>query len=79
MKLALTGAIKDQLLHLDDLTIYGLDFFARYYPGQIKARYPFAEESLLVAGGMDLTKDSCLEKIMNGLVSGLFTIFVKEN
>src|SRR5699024_2706158 len=47
MKLALTGAIKDQLLHLDDLTIYGLDFFARYYPGQIKARYPFADESLL--------------------------------
>ena len=56
MKLALTGAIKDQLLHLDDLTIYGLEFFARYYPGQIKARYPFADESLL--GGeliMDLT------------------------
>lgn len=27
-KLALTGAIKDQLVHLDDLAIYGLDFFA---------------------------------------------------
>lgn len=25
-KLALTGAIKDQLVHLDDLAIYGLDF-----------------------------------------------------
>ena len=25
-KLALTGAIKDQLLHLDDLAIYGLEF-----------------------------------------------------
>lgn len=47
MKLALTGAIKDQLLHLDDLTIYGLDFFARYYPGHIKTRYAFADESLL--------------------------------
>lgn len=47
MKLALTGAIKDQLLHLDDLTIYGLDFFARFYPGQIKTRYAFADESLL--------------------------------
>ncbi len=26
-KLALTGAIKDQLVHLDDLTIYGLKIF----------------------------------------------------
>lgn len=47
MKLALTGAIKDQLLHLDDLTIYGLDFFARFYPGHIQTRYAFADESLL--------------------------------
>ena len=47
MKLALTGAIKDQLLHLDDLTICGLDFFARFYPGHIQTRYAFADESLL--------------------------------
>ncbi len=38
-KLALTGAIKDQLVHLDDLAIYGLDFFARYYPNKISERY----------------------------------------
>ena len=43
-KLALTGAIKDQLLHLDDLAIYGLDFFARYYPGRIQERYHLTEE-----------------------------------
>ncbi len=38
-KLALTGAIKDQLLHLDDIALYGLDFFARYYPQQLQQRY----------------------------------------
>ena len=44
-KLALTGAIKDQLVHLDDLAIYGLDFFARYYPGRIAERYQLPEEA----------------------------------
>ncbi|WP_303217797.1 ribosome biogenesis GTPase YlqF [Enterococcus asini] len=38
-KLALTGAIKDQLLHLDDIAIYGLSFFCKYYPGKIAQRY----------------------------------------
>lgn len=38
-KLALTGAIKDQLLHLDDIALFGLDFFTRYYPGRVAKRY----------------------------------------
>jgi ribosome biogenesis GTPase A len=42
-KLALTGAIKDQLLHLDDLAIYGLDFFARFYPQRLRARFNLTE------------------------------------
>lgn len=47
-KLALTGAIKDQLVHLDDLAIYGLEFFAHYYPERLQARYQVSEiESLL--------------------------------
>lgn len=48
-KLALTGAIKDQLIHLDDIAIYGLDFFARYYPERVSQRYKItsADESLL--------------------------------
>lgn len=50
-KLALTGAIKDQLLHLDDIALYGLDFFARYYPGKIAERYGLekSEEEQLAA------------------------------
>ncbi|KAF1298053.1 ribosome biogenesis GTPase YlqF [Enterococcus sp. JM4C] len=43
-RLALTGAIKDQLIHLDDMALYGLDFFARYYPGRLSERYQLTEE-----------------------------------
>ena len=43
-KLALTGAIKDQLLHLDELAMYGLHFFARFYPARLTNRYNLTEE-----------------------------------
>ncbi|MFP9075818.1 ribosome biogenesis GTPase YlqF, partial [Enterococcus faecalis] len=43
-KLALTGAIKDQLIHLDDIALFGLDFFARYYEGRIAQRYSLSAE-----------------------------------
>lgn len=43
-KLALSGAIKDQLLHLDDIALYGIDFFVRYYPNRLSARYKFVQE-----------------------------------
>lgn len=49
-KLALTGAIKDQLLHLDDIAIYGLEFFARYYPAALQKRYHLSEDDLLLSG-----------------------------
>lgn len=45
-KLALTGAIKDQLLHLDDLAIYGLDFFLKFYPERLIERYQLSEEQM---------------------------------
>ena len=47
-KLALTGAIKDQLLHLDDLAIYGLEFFARFYQQRLMERYGLTEEELFL-------------------------------
>lgn len=43
-KLALTGAIKDDLLHMDDLALYGLRFFNEYYPTELADRYHFSEE-----------------------------------
>jgi ribosome biogenesis GTPase A len=38
-RLALTGAIKDELLHFDDLAIYLINYFMEYYPENIATRY----------------------------------------
>ncbi|MBS4211865.1 ribosome biogenesis GTPase YlqF [Neobacillus rhizophilus] len=43
MKLAITGAIKDTLLNLQDLTVYTLDFLEREYPERLTERYKFTE------------------------------------
>lgn len=40
MKLALTGAIKDQLLPMDEVTIFGLNYFKKHYPERLKKRFP---------------------------------------
>lgn len=45
-KLALTGAIKDQLIHLDDLALYGLEFFSRFYPAMLQERYKLTEDEI---------------------------------
>ncbi|AYW48750.1 ribosome biogenesis GTPase YlqF [Tetragenococcus osmophilus] len=45
-KLALTGAIKEQLLQQDDIAIYGLDFFMQFYPEQLATRYQLSQEDL---------------------------------
>ncbi|WNZ89086.1 ribosome biogenesis GTPase YlqF [Streptococcus iniae] len=39
LKLALTGAIKDQLLPLDEVTIFGLNFFKANYPNRLEERF----------------------------------------
>jgi ribosome biogenesis GTPase A len=43
VKLAITGAIKDTLLNLQDLTIHSLKFLERAYPERLKDRYLVAE------------------------------------
>ncbi|MCH6267104.1 MULTISPECIES: ribosome biogenesis GTPase YlqF [Neobacillus] len=43
MKLAITGAIKDTLLNLQDLTVYALDFLEREYPERLMERYKFTD------------------------------------
>ncbi|AOF48976.1 ribosome biogenesis GTPase YlqF [Tetragenococcus halophilus] len=45
-KLALTGAIKDQLFHQDDIAIYALEFFKQFYPEQLADRYQLTQEDL---------------------------------
>ena len=39
LKLALTGAIKDQLLPMDEVTIFGLSYFKTYYPERLEDRF----------------------------------------
>lgn len=43
LKLALTGAIKDTILNLQDVAVYGLQFLNEQYPDRLKARYEFTE------------------------------------
>lgn len=38
-KLALTGAIKDTLLNMDDLALYGLRFLEAHYPDRLNEKY----------------------------------------
>ena len=39
LKLALTGAIKDQLLPMDEVTIFGLNYFKTHYPEKLQERF----------------------------------------
>ncbi|MGT2935975.1 ribosome biogenesis GTPase YlqF [Streptococcus castoreus] len=39
LKLALTGAIKDQLLPMDEVTIFGLNYFKKNYPDRLLKRF----------------------------------------
>lgn len=39
LKLALTGAIKDQLLPMDEVTIFGLNYFKTYYPERLEESF----------------------------------------
>ncbi|MDR2832872.1 MAG: ribosome biogenesis GTPase YlqF, partial [Streptococcaceae bacterium] len=45
-KLALTGAIKDQLLHLDDLALYAIDYFVRYHANELMERYKLTQDEI---------------------------------
>ncbi|WP_338781914.1 ribosome biogenesis GTPase YlqF [Metabacillus sp. FJAT-52054] len=42
-KLAVTGAIKDTILNLQDITVYALNFLRENYPERLKERYGFEE------------------------------------
>jgi len=45
-KLALTGAIKDQLLHVDDIALFGLAFFVNHFPKRVMERYSLTDGDL---------------------------------
>lgn len=41
-KLALTGAIKDTIVNMEDLAVYGLQFLSDHYSDRLQERYGFA-------------------------------------
>lgn len=45
IRLALTGAITDRILYLDDIALYALEFLRDHYPGAIADRYPISKEA----------------------------------
>ncbi|MER1954516.1 MAG: ribosome biogenesis GTPase YlqF [Desemzia incerta] len=45
-KLALTGAIKDTLLNIDDIVLYGLNFLKENHPDALAKRYNLDKEDL---------------------------------
>lgn len=49
LKLALTGAIKDDLIPKDDITIFGLDFFSANYATMLQKRYHLTDEELTLS------------------------------
>lgn len=38
-KLALLGSIKDSIIPLDDVTLYGIDYLKKFYPKNLESRY----------------------------------------
>ena len=44
IRLALTGAVRDEILPLYELAVYLLNYLKKEYPGMISARYDAAEE-----------------------------------
>lgn len=49
LKLALTGAIKDTIINMEDLAVYGLRFLSLHYPNRMEERYriTFVDEELV--------------------------------
>jgi ribosome biogenesis GTPase A len=46
LKLALLGSIKDSLLPLDDVVLYGIDYLKKYYPDALNKRYKINTQEL---------------------------------
>lgn len=83
-KLALTGAIKDTIFHVDDIALYGLDFLKQHHPQELAERYHLTEEDLTLSNpeiimvisekrgfrdDYDRAAEMLLNEIRNGKVS----------
>ncbi|TCD46371.1 ribosome biogenesis GTPase YlqF [Streptococcus sp. X16XC17] len=75
LKLALTGAIKDQLLPMDEVTIFGLNYFKTYYPKRLQERF---KQMDLEAESPDIIMDMTRELGFRDDYDRFYNLFVKE-
>ncbi len=61
-KLALTGAIKDTILNLQDIAVFGLRFLEKHYPERLEERYGLKDIPEEVVASFDIigAKRGCL-------------------
>ena len=75
LKLALTGAIKDNLLPMDEVTIFGLNYFKEHYPEELIARFKQLD---LSQEAPDMIMDMTQKLSFRDDYDRFYSLFVKD-
>ena len=75
LKLALTGAIKDNLLPMDEVTIFGLNYFKEHYPKALQERFKQLDLEL---ESPDMIMDMTQKLGFREDYDRFYSLFVKE-
>ncbi|WP_148880384.1 ribosome biogenesis GTPase YlqF [Streptococcus sp. Marseille-P7376] len=75
LKLALTGAIKDNLLPMDEVTIFGLNYFKEHYPKVLQERFKQLDLELEAP---DMIMDMTQKLGFREDYDRFYSLFVKE-
>lgn len=77
-RLALTGAIKDEILPVDDVVIYGIKYFAKKYPKRIIERYNLTqtEDPIIVLNEIGKSRGCIRGKEVD--YERVYTIFLND-
>ena len=75
LKLALTGAIKDNLLPMDEVTIFGLNYFKEHYPDELTARFKQLD---LSQAAPDMIMDMTQKLGFRDDYDRFYSLFVKD-
>lgn len=75
LKLALTGAIKDNLLPMDEVTIFGLNYFKEHYPKALQERFKQLDLGLEAP---DMIMDMTQKLGFREDYDRFYSLFVKE-
>lgn len=75
LKLALTGAVKDNLLPMDEVTIFGLNYFKEHYPEELIARFKQLD---LSQEAPDMIMDMTQKLGFRDDYDRFYSLFVKE-